>query len=217
MLNVVTVQVGNYCGRGSDYLTRLFSGFDSHLPKGKYKYHCITDDPGKLPCGVAPIEAPQDVSGWWNKIALFKPGSFPKGERVLFSDLDAMIIGSLEQIVAYQGTFAAIRDFYNLRSLQSCLMAWEAGTCDHIWQAWEQSGRPQFDPKGDQAFIEAMRGKADYWQDMLPGQIVSFKDCQKLGGVLPTARIVCFHGRPRPHEVNFDLSCLKFEIERKSQ
>lgn len=205
MLNIVTVQVGNYCNRGSEYVERLFHGFDEYLDGYERRYWCITDDLSSLPPEVWPIEAEPGVKGWWNKISLFKPGMLPQGERVLFSDLDAIPVGDLSYIAKYRGKFAAIRDFYNLIHIQSCLMAWEAGTMDHIWQSWNDAGKPQFDPRGDQAFIECMQGQCDYWQDILPGQVVSYKQLRRLGGVPSHTRLVCFHGRPRPHEVNFSL------------
>lgn len=205
MLNIVTVQVGNYCGRGAEYVERLFDGIERNIGDVPYRAFCLTNDPRTLPEGVIPLEAEPGVSGWWNKISLFKPGILPKGERVLFSDLDAIVTGDLTDIANYNGEFAAIRDFYFHTHIQSCLMAWEAGTVDHIWEGWDNAGKPQFDPRGDQAFIEGMQPDADYWQDMLPGQVMSFKDCRRLGGVPSDVRMVCFHGRPRPHEVNFDL------------
>lgn len=51
---------------------------------------------------------------------------------------------------------------------------------------------------GDQAFIErAMPEQAIYrWQELLPGQIVSYKvHCRN--GIPPNARVVCLHGRPK--------------------
>lgn len=204
MLNVVAVQVGNYCGRGAEYAQRLFDGFARHLPQTEYKFFCLTDDPKTLPPRVEPIEPDPGLNGWWNKLSLFKPGVLPKG-RVLFSDLDAMPIGDLTAIASYQGPFAAIRDFYNHVHLQSALMAWEAGTMGHIWEGWNNEGRPQTDPGGDQVVIERWQGKADYWQDILPGQVMGFKDCRRLGGIPSCARMICFHGRPRPHEIKFNL------------
>ncbi len=203
MLNVVCVHVGNYCGKGKLYIRRLFDGMDRHL-RGPAKYWCITDNASMVPTGIAPLEADKNVSGWWNKISLFRPGILPQGERVLYFDLDTIITGDLDDIAEYRGKSAILKDFYHPQHMNSSVMAWEAGALDHIWLAWDRSGRPQFDPRGDQRFIEAMQPKADSWQDMLPGQIVSYKvDCQQ--GVPKDARVVCFHGRPRPHEIDFTL------------
>jgi hypothetical protein len=202
-LNVVCVQVGDYCGRGAEYVAHLFNDIARHMYE-PYVSWCVTDNPSALPIDIKPIEADVGVRGWWNKCALFRPGIFPNGERVLYFDLDTIITGDLSDIAAYTGKFAALRDFNFKGNMNSGLMAWEAGTLDHIWRVWQRCGRPQFDPGGDQAWIEDMQPTADYWQEILPGQVVSYKvDCQQ--GVPDNARVVCFHGKPRPHEVNWEI------------
>ena len=59
---------------------------------------------------------------------------------------------------------------------------------------------------GDQEFIgNTLKENIDYVQDLYPKQIVSYKkDCvSKTNEVLipEDAKIVCFHGPPRPHQV----------------
>lgn len=201
MINVVCVHVGDYCGRGQEYVYRLFNSVPKYLAS-PHKLWCITDDATKIPEWVDPIEADPAVNGWWNKIALFRPGIFPEGEQVLYFDLDTIITGDLTDIAEYRGKFAMLRDFYFKGNLNSGLMSWQAGTLDHIWRTWDRCGRPEFIPGGDQHWIESVQPVADLWQEMLPGQIVSYKaDCKN--GIPDNARVCCFHGQPRPHEVNW--------------
>lgn len=209
MLNVVCVHVGNYCDRGGEYVERLFNGIYRNLRR-PFRPWCISDTPAGMitarcaKLGVMEIPADPGVNGWWNKVALFRPGIFPAGERVLYFDLDTVITGDLSDIASYQCKFAALGDFYFKGNLNSALMGWEAGALDHIWRVWDRCGRPQFDPGGDQSWIEAVQPTYDPWQEMFPGQIVSYKvDCQD--GLPKDARVCCFHGRPRPHEVNFTI------------
>jgi hypothetical protein len=197
MINVVCAHVGNYCDRGTEYVQRLFDGIDKHLYT--YRPWCITDNPAMIPDGIRTIEADPCVQGWWNKISLFRPGILPKGERVLYFDLDTIIKGDLSDIANYRGKFAMLRDFYFKGNLNSGLMAWEAGTMDHLWRVWDRCGRPQYHPGGDQAWIEEIQETADLWQDLIPNQIFSWKtECRD--GVPSNARVICFHGQPRPHE-----------------
>ena len=62
--------------------------------------------------------------------------------------------------------------------------------------------------RGDQAFIEdALTGSTQlrplFWQDLLPGQVVSYKNHIRGKEKFPArARVVCFHGKPRPWGVN---------------
>jgi hypothetical protein len=73
---------------------------------------------------------------------------------------------------------------------------------DHIWRIWDRCGRPQFITGGDQAWIESVQPTYDQWQEMYPDQIFSYKlHCEQ--GTPDNARVICFHGQPRPHEVNW--------------
>jgi hypothetical protein len=201
MINVVAVHVGNYCGRGTEYVFNLFDGIERYLKGVPFKRWCITDSADRYE-GIEPIEADCGAVGWWAKVSMFRPGVFPAGERVLYFDLDTVITGDLSDIAAYTGKFAALRDFYFKGNLNSAMMAWEAGTLDHIWRIWDRCGRPQFITGGDQAWIEAAQPEYDQWQEIIPNQIVSYKvDCQN--GIPDNTRVCCFHGRPRPHEVNW--------------
>lgn len=210
MLNIVVVQVGNYCGRGADYIQRIFSSLEANLQNFNepYRFWCITDDPRTCPEDVRAIPSDPGLKGWWNKLSLFKPGIFPRGDRALYFDLDTMVIGDMADIAGYKGPFAAGRDFYSNNHMNSSMMAWEVGNYDHIWNTWRNCGAPQWDKRGDQFWIETMLRDLpmDYFQDLYPAQFVSLKaDCRALGGIPPGVRLVAFHGRPRPHEINFDL------------
>lgn len=203
LLNIVAVQTGNYCRYGAKYVSELFNGIWDHLAcVADCKLWCLTDDPLTLPFDVKAIEPEPGLQGWWNKLSLFKPGLF-KGQ-VLYFDLDTMIVGDISGFANYQGDFAALRDPYFHAQTCSAIMAWEAGVMDHVYIEWQAMGRPRMDPRGDQQFIGMIHPKADYWQDFLPGQAVSFKaDCMPLGHVPEDARVIYFHGRPKPHEIGF--------------
>ena len=58
---------------------------------------------------------------------MFKQGLFENGSRCLFMDLDTVIVGSLAEIVKYEGKFATLRDFYFPQQYGPAVIAWEAG------------------------------------------------------------------------------------------
>ncbi len=200
MINIVAVQTGNYQDRGAEYVRKLFKGIERNITV-PWKGVLFTDDPSTAPEGIEVRAAMPGLKGWWHKLELFAPWAFEPGEQVLFSDLDAVVIGNIDDIASYCGKFAICRDFYFPEHYGSCLMSWEAGTCNHIWETWDKNGRPDFDPHGDQRWIESMMPKVDFWQEMFPGQVVSYKAGCKAG---PPSRmkICCFHGLPRPHMVD---------------
>jgi len=138
--------------------------------------------------------------GWWAKIELFTPGRF-RGQ-VLFMDLDTLVTGDLADILAYRGEFAICRDFYHNHRMQSCVMSWCPGPhTHHIYERFTADPEHFMQRyRSDQEFIEDSLKEtglqADYWQDMLPGQVVSLK-VHARDACPPDARLVCGHGEPR--------------------
>lgn len=193
MLNVVCVKHGSLYG--ADYVNNLHAAVSRHLSL-PHRFVCFTDDWRGLNCQAE--ELPRGLSGWWNKLALFRHKLFH--HPVLYFDLDTVIVGSLDQIAAYSGPFAILRDFYRPDGWQSAVMAWN-GDHSHLWAKFLAAGCPGVEG-GDQAWIEQQLGfEPDIWQDKLPGQFVSYKvDCF-YAPPPDVARVVCFHGLPRPHDV----------------
>jgi hypothetical protein len=151
--------------------------------------------------------------GWWAKMELFRPSI--KGP-VLFFDLDTSIVGDLSEIAAVD-RLAIMRDVYRPSGLQSSMMYLPEAARERIWLEWIE--RPEHWMRvhakgGDQAFLERFWvDRATRWQDELPGQVVSYKahvresvrkDREIGDGSIPEdARVVIFHGKPRPWDIGW--------------
>lgn len=198
MLHVVCIKAGPKFG--PDYPNILFDMVRRNLPEGyEGQFTCFTDDAAGLDEGIQARPLPVDLPGWWSKLALFKPGLFPEGDRVIFFDLDTVITGRIDALCEYRGPFAILRDAFYPLGLQSSVMAWTAGECPEIWQTYNDAGCPTDDPGGDQVWIERTQlASAVRLQDALPGLFVSYK---QLKAIPVTESVVFFHGEPRPHEV----------------
>jgi hypothetical protein len=199
MLQAVCVNWRNYQGRGVDYVNRLFASLSRHLSTVAGKFTVFTDAADEKYHQAINVELlPEGLEGWWNKLALFAPGMFDPGDRIVYFDLDTLVIGDMDEIVRYDGNFAALQDFYRPDGLQSSVMMWRAGWGAPIWNEWCRQGRPDW-PGGDQAWIEHIVGDgADVLQDIFPGKFVSYKkDCVPFPP--ESSSVVVFHGEPRPH------------------
>lgn len=203
MIVIACVDAGNYLGRGVAYVTELYRAVCAQM-NVPFSFHCFTDRiEADYPAGVVRRALPVGVSGWYNKLYLFADGVFSDYQRVIFFDLDTIIVGPLDEIAAYKGEFAMLRDLTMPSRKASGVMAWRGGVHSSIWSEWVADGKPKM-PMGDQEYIEQhMVGeRVDCLQDIVKG-IYSYKvSCKK---ALPKdATIVCFHGKPRPHEVKHD-------------
>jgi len=181
---------------GHCYVNILYDMVLRHLPQGcPFTFMCFTDNPEGLHPAIMTQAMPDGLTGWWNKLYLFREGIFTAGQRVIYFDLDTLITGSLEPIIRYQGTFALLRDFYRPNGYGSGVMLWPGGTCYHIWSSYEVAGRPML-AGGDQIWIEKTCAGADILQDLFPNMFASYKtDCNPLPP--EDTRVVCFHGEPK--------------------
>lgn len=209
MLNIATVCVNadTYMdGHAVEAIEILYSMVRRNLQAGfKGRFVVFTDTPERFAdmAGVQTRLLPPGIPGWFNKLALFAPDAFQKGERVLYFDLDTAITGGLDEIAAYDGPFAILADIYRPNGLQSSVMAWEAGNwTDVFWKTWNISERKEY-RGGDQALIEEaldlLDRKPDILQFKYPSQFKSYKlDCRDF--VPRGTRVVFFHGFPKPHQ-----------------
>jgi hypothetical protein len=191
-----------------DYVERLAAGVSSHLTV-PHRFVCLSDVP--VPVERIPLEF--GLPGWWSKMELFR---LPP--PVLYFDLDTVIVGSLDGIAdhARRSAFTALRDFYRPDGLGSGMMSWALDVSD-LYRAFSESPirwMDQYGARGDQAFIEDRFRKPDKWQDVVPGQVVSYKAHVRkatrrletgTGDIPDNARVVCFHGKPRPREIGWQL------------
>ncbi len=199
MLHICCIRAGE--AFSPDYVLLLKDMIARNLEGGFVaRFVCFTDRPFELEgSGIETAPLPADLPGWWSKLALFREGLFPAGDRVLFFDLDTVITGAIDRLAAYKGEFGILQDFYRPLGLQSSVMAWEAGKHSDIWETFKRAGCPMDDPGGDQAWIERCYSKGrERLQIAFPGMFVSYKQTR---GIPSDAAVVVFHGRPRPHEV----------------
>ena len=159
--------------------------------------------------GVKCVPLRYNWPGWWSKMELLRPdlpGDF------LFLDLDTVILGPLDDILEVR-KLTLLRDFYRdgkklKEGLGGGLMYLPSEARREVWDFWMQQPQLQMRvyARGDQFLFEKFwLGDAQRWQDVVPGQVVSWKvHCAK--GVPPEARVVCFHGRPKPFEIGQFLS-----------
>jgi hypothetical protein len=196
MITVVCLRWGEKFSK--DYVNILHERVKRQLDM-PFQFVCVSDDTG-YDDGIEVVKIPTGLEGWWGKLWLFSP-EFAEHctDRVLFLDLDTIVTGIMDDLARYDGEFIVLRDFYRPNGYGSGLMAWKKGFGHNIWNDWVAAGKPLVEG-GDQAWIENCVLVADKWQDRYPGQVVSYK-AHAENFIPGAAKIVCFHGKPMPHEI----------------
>ena len=178
MITVACVEWGNYEGRGEEYVAKLRSMVARNL-KQPYRFECLRLDIG--------------LTGWWNKVALFRPGQFEG--RVLYLDLDCVITGSLDELVERKGIIH-LRDWgWTKNDYGSGVMVWDAGEHAEIWSRFTPDVPKQY--RGDQDWLTHLGG----WAALpAPPVLCSYRYHCKSGPPKGCA-VVSFHGAPKPHSI----------------
>lgn len=165
-----------------------------------FRFVALTDTPISA-AGIEERPLQYGWKGWWAKMELFTAAQDDLGD-ILYFDLDTMIVGPLGGITGVS-SLTLLSDFYRLERAQSGVMYLplkDRPEACAAWMEWQRA--PSFPFRGDGEFLDYLwRNKAARWQDVLPEQIVSYKVHvrQRKGQTLPPdARVLCFHGRPRP-------------------
>lgn len=186
MLRVACVLKSGGCYT-PEYVKRLKDGVDKHL-KGHH-FVCFSDV--EVPCERIPLK--RDLPGWWSKLELFTLTG-----KTLYFDLDTVITGDLTEIAEYPHIFTMLSDFYTPERPASGVMAWN-GDHSHILEDYDPD--ESYPGHGDQGYI-ATKVTPERFQNILPSQITSRKASHTRN---PNERVVCFHGDPRPHSVNWNV------------
>ena len=215
MLNIAVVYKsgGDYDWR---YVNRLHDNLVDKLGWNTFEFTVLTDDmTGGIypPSRVNLVALEMNLNKFWSKLELFKL----KG-KVLYFDLDTIILDSMDTLIneiktCPEGSFYMLKAFNReRRNWASAIMAWN-GDFNYICHNFDESNTLEMNyGKWEQKYIsdrlKKMGVNIQSINKFLTG-IRSYKH-QCINQIPKETNIICFHGIPRPHDVNW----LKKEIEQ---
>lgn len=206
-MDSVTVACVYRPGNGftDEYVYRLQDGACKYFPLHD-RFVCLTDQ--QLP-GIECIGFERQLSGWWNKLELFRPGVF--SGQVVYFDLDTMLVGDVRDIFSTSRLFASLTSWHRPELLASGVMTWQASDAlASIYETFNADKAPQYTTKerwGDQGWIQdTLPFGFESLNELYPDRIVSYKyHIRKQGRVPSSASVVAFHGKPRPADIGWKL------------
>lgn len=134
-----------------EYVTRLRAMVARWIDR-PFRFVCLTDQPALMPAGVEAIPV-KKLAGFapWTKLELFNPVRQWSG-RMLYLDLDSLIVAPLQPIIDYVTPFAPFaltadphvpgmrtRDAFKraiVRRFNSSVMVWEGGQQTALYTDW---------------------------------------------------------------------------------
>lgn len=166
-----------------------------------HQFVCFSDR--KLE-GIKTVKLIPGYEGWWNKMQMFNT-DFKLGNRVVYLDLDTLIVDNIDWLLEYDGMFMGIEDLGSVNEhqpelkgrLQSGVMAWDYRLNSHLWNRFTSSGESQR-YRGDGEYLNHIVPKyqRDFIQKRYKGKLKSYKYQVYSEGITDDLSIICFHGRP---------------------
>ena len=203
MLNIWSVCVGNKYS--DDYVIRLKKMVERNITT-EHRFICLSDRAIEgVECFITPVDWP----GWWQKLYLFTASNYYGGFNLYF-DLDVVIVGDVTRLVSAPLSMPKNWARSGHGGCQSSVMSWgiDCSTITRLFDPTKLSAPANgnygyYGDKslwGDQEFITDVLGEPGEVIEPMYG-IYSYKyHC--LNGPPDDAKVVCFHGSPKPHEVN---------------
>lgn len=193
LITVACIEWGNYLGRAEEYIEKLRRGVARHL-NAEHRFVVLRPGPDDLHPALAVISEAARTAGTWQKLALFRPGQFTG--RVLYLDLDSVIVGSLDDLVQQKGA-VHLADWGWKRNVHAGgTLVWDAEVeAPRIWDAFTANVPLRFE--NDQEWMTTL----GVW-DRLPPHLVRSYRYHCKAGIPEGARVIAFHGVPKPHELD---------------
>lgn len=168
-----------------------------------FDFFCISDRNIK---GVECLPLKHSWCKRLNKLSAYDTSYGLTGRQVSF-DLDTVITGNIDHILAYDGKFCTVEDFWR-PGLPGCAINASCGGDkdleEKLYSALvRDEDKVQEDTGGNERFwVERQLGTdIDFFQTLHPNQIFSAKpERHFIRKTIPEdARIICFHGKEKPH------------------
>jgi len=193
---------GNWCGKyGPKYVDRLYNSVLKHttLP---FEFYCMTDRPDLIKQNA--IKFNPRFKWNLNKLLVFEQ-NFDLNDRIITIDLDTVFMDNIDFILADNSQFIVNESFGDRGQcgggIVSTTYKYGRLLLNKLIKNYETI---EAQTKGSERFFyRKYVTTPKFWQRKYSGIYSYKKHCQK--GVPKDAKIVHYHGRPRPHEVMEDF------------
>jgi len=191
-------------GHSSDDVVKLKNMIarNSTIP---HEFYCLTNVDNFDPdiCNI--IRLRHGYGRRWSNIEMFRD-KIVDSDYMVYFDLGAVVVGNIDDILIPKEDFMALKPWNRLNRLTglfaSGMMSWKnGGTYSFIYDKF--TDKDMSNCKSDQDYItRSMKNNNKgfvFFQDRINGIYSYKKHCKN--ELPPNARIICFHGKPKPGDV----------------
>lgn len=175
----------------------------------KHQIICLVDQDYHFDEQVEKIPIITRETGWGVVMETFRP-EIGCSQRIVMG-LDTIITGDLNQIFQWKGRVGLLTDPYHTSTICNGYASYSPEFCEWIWEQWqrkEEYGERIFynGRISEMAFLRFLARDAVRLDDLFPNEIQSYKvDWMMRPEARSSAKIVYFHGRPKPPNIEETL------------
>lgn len=176
------------------WVEKLYRGFARNLSR-PFRFACLSDEPRAYTEKAIQDVRLRHAPGYHSLIEPFRLEG-----PLMIVGLDTVVVGNCDDLVAHAERatrIAAPRDPFYPDTVCNGLLLVPKG-CTEVYHEHQRAGGQGNDMETIRALYRA--GEIDVIDDLFPGQVVSYKGHVRDYG-LGEARVVYFHGRLKPHEL----------------
>lgn len=212
-VNVLCMKWGT--AYSADYVNRLHNMVKRHLTK-PFDFVCFTDDPKGLQKGIIVKPIPEitvplkNQYSPWKKLALYKKDLEGLSGKALFLDLDVVIVDNIDCFFDYSDKFSIIENWTQKgRGIgNSSVFCFTIGQYPKIYDDFQRDPNPIVNEHdNEQIYLSKVIGEnkdyfPDTWCRSFKRHCVnkSFIRLFKEAHFPKDAKIIVFHGNPKPDE-----------------
>lgn len=204
-LNIICLKTGTKYS--SDYVNNLFKMCKRNilLP---FRFVCFTDDDKNIEKEIETKPLPhnnKNIHGWFNKLSFFQKKLFDLQGVILYLDLDVVLVSNIDEMFYFKkNEFVIIEDWLYKKLKQkkynSSIMRWNMDLVPELYNSYINDFNKNKKYAGDQDFITNKIKNVVFWPEEW---VKSFKINKCFDQIPDQSKIIVFHGKPNPHEVNY--------------
>jgi hypothetical protein len=185
-LKIVTLNIGT---KYQGYTEKLYSALKRNTTHD-FSFECITEQRFPDPC--------------WDKMQMFAEPNINDTDyfaQTVYIDVDTVITGNVDFLFEYTGRFAIVRNWYTGRYAGGLMSIGRRFDARGLYEKFIGNARCIAAHYLDQDWLYEIYPNADFFQDLAPGKIKSFKADNVAAQGPGDASIVMFHGQTLPHHL----------------
>lgn len=202
-------------GYSTEWVDRLYRGISRQMPHSDWSLICLTDHQYRFKEPIKQVALDRPGLAWGSIMEAFRPDLTKKRRMIL--GLDTLIVGSLGDILSYDGHCGLLQDPYHKETICNGVGIFSHSMSEELWEDWTKNfshwkkNALFMGQLSEMQFLRIKVGETCNLLDKIfPEQIQSYKVHWKRQRMnRENARIVYFHGSPKMHEIQ-DEELLKF-------